>query len=188
MKKGKAIIFSAPSGSGKTTIVKHLVGKFDFLCFSISACSREKRGNEQNGKDYYFLSIDEFKAKIANQEFVEWEEVYSSSFYGTLKSEIERIWTNNQHVIFDVDVNGGLKLKKFFKENALSVFVKIPDLNTLEQRLRGRKTDTEEKVQQRLAKAKEETKQMPNFDIVLENVDLQTTLKNAEKLILDFTQ
>lgn len=186
MKQGKAIIFSAPSGSGKTTIVKHLLSKFDSLSFSISACSREKRGKEEDGKDYYFLSTEDFKQKIANQEFVEWEEVYTNNFYGTLKSEIERIWDSGKHVIFDVDVKGGIKLKNYFKENALSVFVKIPDLDILEKRLRGRGTDAEDKIQQRLAKAKDEIKKMENFDIVLENIDLETTLENAENLIKKF--
>lgn len=186
MKQGKAIIFSAPSGSGKTTIVKHLLSQFRVLSFSISACSREKRGKEENGKDYYFLTIEDFKNKIANQEFVEWEEVYTNNFYGTLKSEVERIWNDGKHVIFDVDVKGGMKLKKYFGKNALSVFVKIPDLDILEQRLRGRGTDAEDKIQQRLAKAKDEIKEMKNFDVILENIDLENTLKNAEKLISDF--
>lgn len=188
MKQGKAIIFSAPSGSGKTTIVKHLLSQFRVLSFSISACSREKRGKEENGKDYYFLTIEDFKLKIANQEFVEWEEVYTNNFYGTLKSEVERIWNDDKHVIFDVDVKGGIKLKKYFGKNALSVFVKIPDLDTLEQRLRGRGTDAEDKIQQRLAKAKDEITEMKNFDVILENIDLEITLKNAEKLIYDFVK
>lgn len=186
MNKGKAIIFSAPSGSGKTTIVKHLLETFSNLSFSISACSREKRGKEENGKDYHFLSIKDFKNKIGKNEFVEWEEVYKNNFYGTLKAEVERIWSLDKHVIFDVDVQGGLKLKKYFGENAISVFVKIPDLDVLEKRLRGRGTDAEDKIQQRLAKAKDEIKEMPNFDVVLENIELDKTLKNAEKLIETF--
>ncbi len=184
--QGKAIIFSAPSGSGKTTIVKHLLKEIDNLSFSISACSRKARPHEINGTDYYFLSAQDFKKNIQNNAFVEWEEVYSDNYYGTLKSEIDRIWQLGKHVIFDVDVKGGLNLKKYFGSNALAIFVKTPDLETLEARLRGRGTDSEEKVQQRLAKAKDEIAFMPDFDIVLENYELENTLDNATNIVKKF--
>lgn len=184
--KGKAIIFSAPSGSGKTTIVKHLLQELNNLSFSISACSRKSRLHEINGTDYYFLSTEKFRENIQNDAFIEWEEVYTDNFYGTLKSEIDRIWQSGKHVIFDVDVKGGLNLKKYFGENALSIFVKTPDLQVLEARLRGRGTDSEDKVMQRLAKAKEEISFIQDFDIVLENNQLDETLKKATKIVTDF--
>lgn len=186
MHKGKAIIFSAPSGSGKTTIVKHLLSKYDFLDFSISATSRKPRGKEIDGKDYFFISQQDFKQKIQKNEFAEYEEVYNGDYYGTLKSEIERIWAQGKHVLFDVDVRGGLKLKDYFEENALAVFVKIPDLNILEQRLRERGTDAEEKIKQRMAKANYEISFIDNFDVILENIEIETTFKNAEKIVMDF--
>lgn len=186
--QGKAIIFSAPSGSGKTTIVKYLLEELNNLSFSISACSREKRNNEIEGQDYYFLTAKDFKKKINNGEFIEWEEVYTNNYYGTLTTEIERIWNSGKHVIFDVDVKGGLSLKKYFGEKALSIFVKIPDFQILESRLRGRGTDAEEKIIQRLSKAKEEIKFMPLFDIILENNELSTTLENSKKIISNFIE
>src|SRR6187402_1043891 len=149
--QGKLLIFCAPSGSGKTTIVKHLLATNSNLGFSISACTRDRRGrHEINGKDYYFLTPDEFKTKIDNNEFVEYEEVYPGAYYGTLKSEIERVWSEGKHVIFDVDVKGGLSLKKYYKERALAVFVKVPSMEVLEERLRERKTDSEESISARL--------------------------------------
>ncbi|TAG54460.1 MAG: guanylate kinase [Cytophagales bacterium] len=186
--QGKAIIFSAPSGSGKTTIVKYLLEELNNLSFSISACSREKRNNEIEGQDYYFLTAKDFKKKIDNGEFIEWEEVYTNNYYGTLTTEIERIWNSGKHVIFDVDVKGGLSLKKYFGEKALSIFVKIPDFQILESRLRGRGTDAEEKIIQRLSKAKEEIKFMPLFDIILENNELSITLENSKKIISNFIE
>lgn len=145
--EGKLIIFSAPSGSGKTTIVRHLLAKYNNLGFSISACTRDRRGrNEVQGKDYYFLTPEEFKKSIDNDEFVEWEEVYPGGYYGTLKSEIERLWAEGKHVLFDVDVKGGLKLKEYFKERALSIFVKAPSEEAIKERLMARGTETEDKI------------------------------------------
>lgn len=187
MNTGKALIFSAPSGSGKTTIVKHLLKKFPELCFSISACTRDKRGrNEQNGKDYYFMTPEEFKSRIDNNEFIEWEEVYSGNFYGTLKSEIDRIWAEGKHVIFDVDVKGGLSLKEYFKEKALAVFVRVPDLEVLKSRLNDRGTESEESLSQRLFKARFELSFEEKFDISLVNEQLDESLQKAEKLCSSF--
>lgn len=187
MHQGKAIIFSAPSGSGKTTIVKRLVQQNPDLEFSISACTRDRRGRqEENGKDYYFLSPEEFKNKIDNQEFVEWQEVYSGNFYGTLKSEIARIWASGKNVIFDVDVKGGLNLKAYFGENALAVFVKVPSLEVLEQRLRKRDTETEDIISRRLFKARFEMAFERQFDVTLLNEDLETSVQQAQKLYRDF--
>mgnify|MGYP002777105794 CR=1 FL=1 len=184
--KGKAIIFSAPSGSGKTTIVRHLLKKLPYLDFSISATSRLPRGTEVHGKDYYFISPEDFKKKIENKEFAEYEEVYGGDFYGTLQSEIERIWASGKHVIFDVDVKGGLNLKKHFGENALAIFVKVPDLKTLEERLRKRATDSDEKIRRRLEKAQYEIGYAKDFDIQLENFEEDKALLQAEKLVDDF--
>ena len=150
MKEGKLIIFSAPSGAGKTTLVQHLLSKKFGLEFSVSAATRKQRDGEVNEKDYYFLSVEEFKRRISAKDFVEWEEVYTNNFYGTLKSEMERIWEQGKVVIFDVDVIGGLNLKKEFKEDALAIFVKPPSYEELEKRLRGRSTETEEKIKQRM--------------------------------------
>ena len=189
MHQGKAIIFSAPSGSGKTTIVKHLLKNNPNLGFSISACTRDKRGrNEENGKDYYFLTPEEFKKKIDNDEFIEWEEVYAGNFYGTLKTEIERIWSEGKHVIFDVDVKGGLNLKKYFQDRALAVFVKVPSLEELESRLHDRNTDTTNSISQRLFKAKFELKFEDRFDVTLVNEDLEESLQKAQKLYDDFSR
>lgn len=184
MDQGKAIIFSAPSGSGKTTIVRHLLENNKNLGFSISACTRDKRGRmEEDGKDYYFLTPEEFKEKIDNDEFIEWEEVYAGNFYGTLKSEIERIWAQGKHVIFDVDVKGGLHLKEYFKERGLAVFVKVPSLEVLEQRLHDRKTDSSANISQRLFKAKFEMSFESKFDVTLVNENLDNSLKKAQDLV-----
>ena len=156
--QGKAIIFSAPSGAGKTTIVRYLLKKELPLLFSISACSRNRRPNEIDGKDYYFLCIDDFKAKVANNAFVEWEEVYENNFYGTLKSEIDRIWGSHQHVVFDVDVVGGLNLKKHFGDRALSIFIEPPSLDVLFKRLKNRATESEKSLNKRIEKATHEMK------------------------------
>lgn len=189
MHQGKAIIFSAPSGSGKTTIVRHLLETNENLGFSISACTRDKRGrNEQNGKDYYFLTPEEFKAKIDNDEFIEWEEVYAGNFYGTLKSEIERIWAQGKHVLFDVDVKGGLHLKEYFKEKGLAVFVKVPSLEILEQRLHDRQTDSSSSISQRLFKAKFEMGFEGKFDVTLINEDLEHSLEKAQALVDNFIE
>ncbi|MDX1627824.1 MAG: guanylate kinase [Fulvivirga sp.] len=185
--KGKAIIFSAPSGSGKTTIVRHLIKTNPLLGFSISACTRDKRGrNEINGKDYYFLTPEEFKEKIDNDEFVEWEEVYPGNFYGTLKSEVERIWKEGRHVIFDVDVKGGLHLKEYFGNRALAVFVKVPSLEDLKARLSDRNTDSEDSISQRIFKAKFEMTFEDKFDVTLINNDLDESLAKATELVNDF--
>lgn len=188
MPKGKVIIFCAPSGSGKTTIVKHLLNQNPQLGFSISACTRDRRGrNEQDGKDYHFLTPEEFKAKIDRKEFVEWEEVYEGAFYGTLKAEIERIWADGRHVIFDVDVQGGMSLKKFYKDRALAIFVKVPSLDVLKTRLQARATDTEDSISRRLFKAKFEMSFEDKFDVVLVNDDLGHTIAEAERLVEGFT-
>lgn len=184
---GKAIIFSAPSGSGKTTIVRHLLAHNSNLGFSISACTRDKRGrNEENGKDYYFLSPDEFRSRIEADDFVEWEEVYEGAFYGTLKSEILRNWSMGKHVIFDVDVKGGLALKKAFGDRALSVFVKAPNAATIESRLRGRGTEDEDSISRRLFKLNFEMGFQDRFDVILVNDDLSQTLADAQELYDNF--
>ncbi|MGK7392151.1 MAG: guanylate kinase [Candidatus Cyclobacteriaceae bacterium M2_1C_046] len=187
MTKGKAIIFCAPSGSGKTTIVRHLLATNPKLGFSISACTRDRRGRtETNGQDYYFLTPEEFKQKIDNDEFVEWEEVYAGNFYGTLKSEVQRIWDEGRHVIFDVDVKGGLKLKEYFGDSGLSIFVKVPSLEVLKERLMDRKTESEDSLSRRLFKAQFEMKFQDKFDVVLVNEDLEDSLKKASVLVEDF--
>lgn len=187
MENGKAIIFSAPSGSGKTTIVRHLLKTCDFIDFSISATTRLKRSEKEiNGKDYYFLSVEVFKNKIANDEFVEWEEVYDGNYYGTLKSEIDRLWKSNKHVVFDVDVKGGLKLKEYFKDRALAIFVWVKEIKVLEKRLRHRNTESKENIKKRLAKAKYEITFEDGFDQTLISDKLDRTLKAAEKLVFEF--
>ncbi|NID11496.1 guanylate kinase [Fibrivirga algicola] len=184
---GKLIIFSAPSGSGKTTIVRHLLNENTNLGFSISACTRDRRGRaEQNGQDYYFLTPDEFKHKIDAEEFVEWEEVYVGAFYGTLKSEIQRVWDSGKHVLFDVDVKGGLKLKQYYGDRALAVFVKVPDEETLRQRLVGRGTETEDSLSKRLFKVHFEMSFQDQFDVILVNDDLEESYAKAQKLIDNF--
>lgn len=181
------VVFSAPSGSGKTTIVRHLLRKFPQLGFSISACTRDKRGrSEENGKDYYFLTPDEFREKIENHEFVEWEEVYEGAFYGTLKSEVERIWDSGRSVIFDVDVKGGISLKKFYREKALTVFVKVPSVEVLKNRLKNRGTESEDSLSRRLFKVNFELGFQDQFDVVLVNDELESTLLKAEKIVSDF--
>lgn len=186
---GKALIFSAPSGSGKTTIVKHLLQHNPDLGFSISASTRDKRGRkETNGVDYYFLSPEEFKKKIDSDEFIEWEEVYAGNFYGTLKSEIERLWASGKNVIFDVDVKGGIALKKYFGNKALSVFVKVPSLETLQQRLSERGTETEESLSRRVFKAKFEMTFQDKFDVVLLNEDLEISTTEAQRLYNEFKE
>ena len=187
MATGKAFIFSAPSGSGKTTIVKHLLKTNNNLEFSISACTRDKRGrNEKNGQDYYFLTTEEFKQKIDNDEFIEWEEVYPGNFYGTLKSEIERIWQSGKSVIFDVDVKGGLSLKNYFKDQALAVFVKVPSLEVLNERLSSRASETSESLSQRLYKARFELEFEDKFDLTILNNKLETSLSEAQQAVDDF--
>lgn len=187
MKKGKLIIFSAPSGAGKTTIVHHLLKKFpDKIAFSISATTRAARADEQNEKDYYFISKDEFLHKVAKHEFAEFEEVYMGTFYGTLNSEIERIWNAGKTVIFDLDVEGGLRLKKKYEKNALAIFVQPPSLDVLIERLTGRGTETEEKVNERIFKAEKELAYAPKFDVILQNNELELACKQAEELLINF--
>lgn len=184
---GKALIFSAPSGSGKTTIVKHLLQHNADLGFSISASTRDKRGRtEEHGKDYYFLTPEEFKKKIDQDEFIEWEEVYAGNFYGTLKSEIDRIWREGKNVIFDVDVKGGISLKHYFGDKALAVFVKVPSIEVLEERLRARSTESADSLSRRLFKAKFEMTFQDKFDVVLENSDLEKSLEKAQRLYDEF--
>jgi len=185
-KIGKCVIFSAPSGAGKTTIVHHLLKRNLGLEFSISACSRDPRPNEVDGKDYYFLGIEGFKKNISDLSFVEWEEVYSNNYYGTLKSEIERIWENGNTVIFDVDVIGGLNLKRIFGANALAIFVQPPSYGELEKRLRHRSTETEEKIQQRMSKAITELSHAEDFDQILVNDNLENAFNESEKLVKAF--
>jgi guanylate kinase len=182
----KCVIFSAPSGAGKTTIVRYLLGCNLGLEFSVSATSRQRREQETHGKDYYFLSVEEFKTRIENGDFVEWEEVYTDNFYGTLKSEIERIWANGKAVIFDVDVEGGLNLKKVFGEKALSIFVKPPSPDSLEKRLRSRATETEDSIARRMGKAAKELTYSNKFDVVLLNDDLDTACHEAKTLVTKF--
>lgn len=186
MNNKKAIIFSAPSGSGKTTIVKHLLQKNHNLMFSISACTRQKRSNEVHGKDYYFLTVEEFKQKIANNEFLEYEEVYDGNYYGTLKSEIERIWALNKTVVFDVDVEGGLNLKKYFGNQSLAIFVKPPGVEALKQRLLQRNSETEETLRIRVEKAIQELAYEDRFDKVILNDTLEHALSLAETIVNEF--
>lgn len=187
MADGKLIVFSAPSGSGKTTIVQFLLAQEELkLDFSISATSREPRGNEKNGREYYFLSLQEFKNKIKNDEFLEWEEVYRDNFYGTLKSEVNRIWAQGKNVIFDIDVVGGLDIKQIYPEKTLAVFVKPPSIEELKIRLKKRKTESPEKINMRVAKASIELATAPQFDHIIVNNDLNTALKEAYSLVSDF--
>ena len=183
---GKLIIFSAPSGAGKTTIVRHLLEKNLNLEFSVSATSRAPRPNETNGKDYYFLTEKEFKLKIENNEFLEWEEVYNGVFYGSLKSEVERIRNLGKNVIFDVDVVGGLNIKKFYGDEALAIFVQPPSVEELRKRLISRSTETEEKIQMRIAKAEHELSFASQFDKLVTNNDLNQACLEAENLIREF--
>lgn len=184
--KGKCIIFSAPSGAGKTTIVHALLEKNLGLEFSVSACSRDPRPNEAHGEDYYFLGVEGFKEKINEEAFIEWEEVYSNNFYGTLRSEIERIWSQGKTVIFDVDVIGGLSLKRLFLDDAFAVFVQPPSYEELEKRLRGRSTESEDKIAQRMGKARKELSFAKEFDMVLINDNLDQAIETAAERVREF--
>lgn len=186
-KQGKLIVFSAPSGSGKTTIVRHLLAQKDLnLEFSISATSREPRENEVDGKDYYFMDLKEFKSHIKNEDFLEWEEVYRDNFYGTLNSEVQRIWAMGKHVVFDIDVVGGLDIKRIYPKQTLAVFVEPPSIEELKIRLKKRKTESEDRIAMRVAKASIEMATAPQFDYIIVNEDLDTALDEAYQLVKDF--
>lgn len=188
-KQGKLIVFSAPSGSGKTTIVQHLLSQEDLnLAFSVSCTSREPRENEKNGENYYFLSLSDFKQHIKNNDFLEWEEVYRDNFYGTLKSEVERLWDQGKNVIFDIDVAGGLRIKRKFPEQTLAVFVKPPSIDELKIRLKSRNTENDERINMRIAKASVELATAPQFDHIIKNYDLDVALKDAYELVADFVK
>ncbi len=184
--KGKLVIFTAPSGAGKTTIVRHLLNKIDLLDFSVSATSRRKREHEEDGKDYYFLTPSEFRKKINNGEFLEWEEVYEGQFYGTLKSEINRLWEEGKHIIFDIDVKGALNIKNTYPDNSLAVFVKPPSPEILFDRLSKRGTETPESYRKRVKRATLELTYENKFDISLMNDVLKTALQEAEKIVGDY--
>lgn len=187
MQQGKLIIFSAPSGSGKTTITRYLLDRPELnLAFSVSATSRPRRGKEKQGEHYYFMSISEFKNHIKKDDFLEWEEVYRDNFYGTLKSEVERLWAMGKNVIFDIDVVGGLRIKKKFPENTLAVFVKPPSVDELKIRLKKRSTESDDKINMRIAKASVELATAPQFDKIIKNYDLETALGEAYALVADF--
>ena len=185
--KGKLIVFSAPSGSGKTTIVRHLLQQDDLnLEFSISAATREPRGQEVDGKDYYFMSIEQFKKHIKAEDFIEWEEVYRDNFYGTLKSEVKRIWAKGKNVIFDIDVAGGLRIKSKFPQETLAVFVKPPSVDELKRRLKERSTESDDKINMRIAKAHVELATAPQFDKIIKNYDLDVAKAEAYELVKNF--
>lgn len=184
--QGKAVIISAPSGAGKTTLVNKLLKAKLPLLFSVSACSRAPRDGEEDKKDYYFLSIEEFKEKIKAQDFVEWEEVYKGNFYGTLKKEIERIWEEKKHVVFDVDVVGGISLKEYFKENSISIFIKPPSMEVLSKRLKKRNTEDRESIKNRLEKSFEEMKSIDKFDKIIVNDELNISTKNIIETVEKF--
>ncbi|MBP6977418.1 MAG: guanylate kinase [Bacteroidales bacterium] len=184
--KGRVIIVSAPSGAGKTTIVRHLLASDLNLVFSISACSRPPRKYEVDGKDYYFLDVGDFQQKIQEGAFVEWEEVYPGKYYGTLKQEVDRIWNENHHILFDVDVKGGINLKKVFGSRALALFIMPPSLGELERRLRSRATDPEKSIRERIKKASLELTFAPGFDYTLINDDLKVALKEAAQVVGQF--
>lgn len=187
MKGGKLIIFSAPSGSGKTTLVRYLLEQPELnLAFSVSATSRPRRGKEKNKEHYYFMTVSEFKQHIKNDDFLEWEEVYRDNFYGTLKSEVKRLWAEGKNVIFDIDVVGGLRIKKKFPKETLAVFVKPPSVDELKIRLKKRSTESDEKINMRIAKASVELATAPQFDKVIKNYDLDVALNEAHKLVADF--
>ena len=186
MKQGKVIIFSAPSGAGKSTIVNHLLDKFPQLEFSVSATSRPPRGEEQHGREYNFMTYDEFQACVRRNDFVEWEEVYQGTCYGTLRSELERIWAKGNVIVFDVDVKGGINLKKIFGKNALSLFIMPPSVETLRCRLENRGTDSPETIRKRVAKAGEEIAYAPMFDRIIVNDCLATALQEAEEAVAEF--
>jgi guanylate kinase len=184
--KGKLVIVAGPSGSGKTTIVRHLLGVYPRLAFSISACSRKKREGEMDGEDYYFLSIEQFKEKIEKGEFLEWEQVYPGKYYGTLCSEVERLWRAERDVIFDIDVKGAMNLKKHYPENSIAIFIEPPSLQALEERLKHRNTETPELLEERIKKANEELSYSNQFDKIIRNSDIHIAFAEADKLVGEF--
>jgi len=187
MDNGKLLVFSAPSGSGKTTIVKHLLAQPDLnLEFSISCTTRAPRGEEIDGKDYYFISLQDFKNHIKAEDFIEWEEVYRDNFYGTLKLEVERIWAQGKNVIFDIDVAGGLRIKSKYKHETLAVFVKPPSVDELKRRLKERSTESDDKINMRIAKAHVELATAPQFDVIIKNYELDVAKEDAYLLVKDF--
>ncbi|HMQ08017.1 MAG TPA: guanylate kinase [Saprospiraceae bacterium] len=185
-KIGKVLIITAPSGSGKTTIVRHLINHFDQLAFSISATTRSKRKNEIHGRDYYFIDRETFLTKVENGEFIEWEEVYDNQYYGTLKSEVEKLWHDGKIVVFDIEVKGATFLKNLYSDNSLAIFVKVPTMEKLYERLKNRKTEDKESIKRRMQRIKREMAYETLFDIVLYNDHLPQTLQNAEKIVEDF--
>jgi len=184
--EGKIIIFTAPSGSGKTTIVRHLLKKYDFLGFSVSATNRKKRTKEIDGKDYYFLTSEKFQRKIKEEAFVEWEEVYDNQYYGTLKSEIERLWSKGKHVVFDIEVKGATNIKNIYPDNSLAIFVRPPSMAELQRRLTNRKTESASSLKKRLARAEEELTYEDKFDTVIINDLLEVALEESEQIIESF--
>lgn len=187
MEGGKLIVFSAPSGSGKTTIVRHLLAQPELnLAFSVSATSRPRRPREKHGEHYYFMSVSQFKQHIRNEDFLEWEEVYRDNFYGTLKSEVERLWAEGRNVIFDIDVAGGLRIKRKYPDRTLAVFVKPPSVDELKIRLKKRSTESDDKINMRIAKASVELATAPQFDTIIKNYDLDTALREAYDLVADY--
>ena len=185
-KKYKMILFTAPSGAGKTTIVQHLLKTYKELAFSVSATNRAKRDKEKDGKDYYFLSTEKFKKRIKDGDFVEWEEVYENQFYGTLKTEIERLWKKEKHIVFDIDVRGATNIKKLYKDDCLAIFIKPPSLQVLIDRLKNRETETTKSLKKRIARVKREMKYEKKFDKILVNDLLEVALKEAELIVEDF--
>lgn len=183
---GKLVIVAGPSGSGKTTIVRHLLSVFPRLAFSISATSRHKRETERDGEDYYFLTKEQFREKINSGDFIEWEEVYPGSFYGTLRSEVQRLWNSGRHVIFDIDVKGALNLKSQFSDNSVTIFILPPSVEALEQRLRERNTESEARLEQRVGKALEELSYADKFEKIVHNIELGSALADAEEIVSDF--
>jgi guanylate kinase len=186
MDNKKLVIFTAPSGAGKTTIVRHLLKERRDISFSISACTREQRYGEVNGMDYYFFTVADFKRRVQNNEFLEWQEVYDNQFYGTMKEEVERIWKLGQHVIFDIDVKGACKIKEAYGDKVLTIFVKPPSFKELKERLTSRKTEDEKSLKKRINRVKEEMGYENRFDITLVNKDLDVALKEAEGILADF--
>ncbi len=183
---GRMFVFTAPSGAGKTTIVRHLLSHYDFMDFSVSATTREKRPHEIDGRDYYFITPEEFRKKVQQEEFIEWEEVYDDQFYGTLKSEVDRLWKEEKHIVFDIDVRGATSIKNLYGEKCLATFIKPPSLEILIKRLKDRNTESEESLRKRIARVKREMGYENNFDKILVNDLLQVAKKEAEFLVEEF--